>query len=85
VTINGTAVGVENGQTVTVVVSDGTNSETFSAIVTDEAYTITGVDVSALNNGTLTATATVSDIAGNIVSDTDTATHDKTAVTSIEV
>ncbi|WP_310742395.1 Ig-like domain-containing protein [Pseudoalteromonas sp. SG43-1] len=85
VTINGTAVGVENGQTVTVVVSDGTNSETFSAIVTDEAYTITGADVSALNNGTLTATATVSDIAGNIASDTDTATHDKTAVTSIEV
>ena len=85
VTINGTAVGVENGQTVTVVVSDGTNSETFSAIVIDEAYTITGADVSALNNGTLTATATVSDIAGNIASDIDTATHDKTAVTSIEV
>ncbi|WP_220487172.1 Ig-like domain-containing protein [Pseudoalteromonas sp. SR44-2] len=85
VTINGTAVGVEDGQTVTVVVSDGTNSETFTALVTDEAYTITGADVSELNDGTLTAIATVSDVAGNTATDTDTAIHDKTAVTSIDV
>ncbi|MBB1352402.1 hypothetical protein H5126_21270, partial [Pseudoalteromonas sp. SG45-3] len=85
VTINGTALGVEDGQTVTVVVSDGTNTKTFSALVTDEAYTITGADVSDLNDGELTATATVSDVAGNTATDTDTAIHDKTAVTSIDV
>ncbi|MEJ2911047.1 Ig-like domain-containing protein, partial [Pseudoalteromonas sp. C12FD-1] len=71
VTINGTAVGVEDGQTVTVTVTDGTNTKTFTALVTDEAYTITGADVSELNDGTLTATATVSDVAGNTATDTD--------------
>ncbi|MDC9527853.1 hypothetical protein PSH54_20480, partial [Pseudoalteromonas sp. Angola-30] len=86
VEITGTTTGVEDNQTVTVVVTDAAGNErSFEATVINNAYTITGADVSALNNGTLTATATVSDIAGNIASDTDIATHDKTAVTSIEV
>ncbi|MBB1299701.1 hypothetical protein H5092_20425, partial [Pseudoalteromonas sp. SR41-7] len=45
----------------------------------------TGANLSGLNDGELTATATVSDEAGNTATATDTAIHDKTAVTSIDV
>uniref|UniRef100_UPI0033204E57 T1SS-143 repeat domain-containing protein n=1 Tax=Pseudoalteromonas sp. RB2-MNA-CIBAN-0110 TaxID=3140439 RepID=UPI0033204E57 len=84
--ITGTTTGVEDDQKVTVVVKDAAGNErSFEATVTNNAYTITGADVSGLNDGTLTATATVSDVAGNTATDTDTAIHDKTAVTSIDV
>uniref|UniRef100_UPI0030C8A88F beta strand repeat-containing protein n=1 Tax=uncultured Pseudoalteromonas sp. TaxID=114053 RepID=UPI0030C8A88F len=61
------------------------NERSFEATVTNNTYTITDADLSSLNDGTLTATATVSDVAGNTATDTDTAIHDKTAVTSIDV
>ncbi|TMO78011.1 hypothetical protein CWC17_00475 [Pseudoalteromonas sp. S3785] len=84
VEITGTTTGVEDNQTVTVVVKDAAGNErSFEATVTNNAYTITGADVSALDDGTLTATATVSDVAGNTATNTDTATHDKTATTTI--
>ena len=80
VEITGTTTGVEDDQKVTVVVKDEAGNErSFEATVTNNAYTITGADLSGLNDGTLTATATVSDVAGNTATDTDTAIHDKTA------
>ncbi|WP_240920962.1 Ig-like domain-containing protein, partial [Pseudoalteromonas sp. Z9A5] len=85
VSITGNVTNIENGQTVSIVVSDGTNSKTFIATVINGAYTITDADVSALNDGTLTATATVTDIAGNTATSNDTAEHDKLASTTIEV
>ena len=85
VSITGDVTNIENGQTVSVVVSDGTNTETFTAEVINGAYTITDADVSALNDGTLTATATVTDVAGNTATSNDTAEHDKLASTTIEV
>ncbi|MDP5253903.1 Ig-like domain-containing protein [Vibrio sp. HB161653] len=86
VVITGTTTGVEDGQTVTVTVRDGDgNSEVFTATVSDNAYQVNGADVSALNDGTLTARAEVSDVAGNSDFAEDSATHDKTASTTIEV
>ncbi|XQF93877.1 beta strand repeat-containing protein [Pseudoalteromonas espejiana] len=86
VEITGTTTGVEDNQTVTVVVTDAAGNErSFEATVTNNTYTIIGADLSGLNDGTLTAKATVSDIAGNTAIDTDTAIHDKTAQTSIDV
>ncbi|MBH0059435.1 hypothetical protein I6F65_21110, partial [Pseudoalteromonas sp. SWXJZ94C] len=86
VEITGTTTGVEDNQKVTVVVKDAAGNErSFEATVTNNAYTITGADLSGLNDGTLTATATVSDVAGNTATNTDTAIHDKTAVTTIQM
>ncbi|NUJ40964.1 Ig-like domain-containing protein, partial [Pseudoalteromonas sp. 0303] len=86
VEITGTTAGVEDNQTVTVVVTDEAGNErSFEATVINNAYTITGADLSGLDDGTLTATATVSDVAGNTATDTDTAIHDKTAATTIEM
>jgi T1SS-143 domain-containing protein len=86
VEIIGTTTGVEDNQTVTVVVKDAAGNErSFEATVINNAYTITGADLSGLDDGTLTATATVSDVAGNTATDTDTAIHDKTAATTIEM
>ncbi|MDC9527889.1 Ig-like domain-containing protein, partial [Pseudoalteromonas sp. Angola-30] len=86
VEITGTTTGVEDNQTVTVVVKDAAGNErSFEATVINNAYTITGADLSGLDDGTLTATATVSDVAGNTATDTDTAIHDKTAATTIEM
>ncbi|MBB1352385.1 Ig-like domain-containing protein, partial [Pseudoalteromonas sp. SG45-3] len=86
VEITGTTTGVEDNQTVTVVVTDEAGNErSFEATVTNNTYTITGANLSGLSDGELTATATVSDVAGNTATATDTAIHDKTAVTSIDV
>ena len=51
--------------------------------MTGEAYTISDEDLSAFNDGEITATATVSDLAGNTATSQDTAIIDQTAVTSI--
>ncbi|MBB1360500.1 Ig-like domain-containing protein, partial [Pseudoalteromonas sp. SG45-6] len=86
VEITGTTTGVEDNQTVTVVVTDEAGNErSFEATVTNNTYTITGANLSGLNDGELTATATVSDEAGNTATATDTAIHDKTAVTTIQM
>ncbi|MBB1444893.1 DUF5801 repeats-in-toxin domain-containing protein, partial [Pseudoalteromonas sp. SG43-3] len=83
VTITGTAVGVGDGRTVTVTVTDGATTKTFTATVTGEAYTISDEDLSAFNDGEITATAAVSDLAGNTATSQDTAIIDQTAVTTI--
>ncbi|MFA5502705.1 MAG: hypothetical protein WC253_08730, partial [Sulfurovaceae bacterium] len=69
--------GVEAGRTVTVVISDGVTDVTTTATVqADGSWTAAAADVSALNNGTLTVTSSVTDLAGNPASDTDNVTLD---------
>ncbi|MBB1432676.1 hypothetical protein, partial [Pseudoalteromonas sp. SG43-4] len=59
VEITGTTTGVEDNQTVTVVVTDEAGNErSFEATVTNNTYTITGANLSGLSDGELTATAT---------------------------
>ena len=65
VTIEGTTIAAEDGQFVTVNVSDGTTITTVSATVTNNEWRST-VDLGALSEGALTITADVSDLAGNI-------------------
>ena len=57
----------EAGQTVSLSISDGTNPAiiTTAIVQANGTYATTGTDLSGLNNGTLTVTATVSDLAGN--------------------
>ena len=65
VVISGTTSGVEDGQTVSIVVSDGSNTVKTSASVVSNSYSVSSIDLSTLNEGTLTITADVSNFAGN--------------------
>ncbi|MDF4221867.1 Ig-like domain-containing protein [Maribacter sp. M208] len=81
VTISGTTTDVEDGQTVTVTFSDGTNTVTTTAIVTGNAWTATDADISGLTNGPITVTADVTDVALNPATDNDPITLDNTLPT----
>lgn len=64
VTLSGTTTDVDNGQTVTLSVSDGTTTLPFTTAVSSNTWTTT-VDLSSLSDGQLTITADVTDVAGN--------------------
>ncbi|MCR1026920.1 VCBS domain-containing protein, partial [Cellulophaga baltica] len=82
VTISGTTTDVEDGQTVTVTFNDGTNPVvTTTATVTGNAWTATDADISGLNNGNITVTADVTDVALNPATDTETIVLDNTLPT----
>jgi hypothetical protein len=68
--------------TVGVTVSDGVNPPLgpFAATVApDGSWSVTGIDVSSLNDGTITFEATATDTVGNTATDDETATKDATA------
>ena len=67
---------VEPGATVTVVASDGAGGHSTSparATVDSGTWTVSGINVTALNDGTITYTATAADPAGNTATATRTA------------
>ena len=79
-TISGTAE-VEEGQTVTLALTDGTDTVTATATVDANGnWSATGIDVSNLSDGTLTVTIETTDLAGN--SATATTTVEKTTATA---
>ncbi len=85
IAVTGTVQDVEAGQTVTVTVSDGTNSETVTAIVADDGtWTTETLDVSDWDDGTLTAEADVTDVAGNDASNTTTTEKDTEVTIDID-
>ncbi len=66
VEVSGTTTGVEDGQSVTVAFNDGANTPvSVNATVTSNAWSITATDISGLNDGSVTVTADISDVAGN--------------------
>jgi hypothetical protein len=72
----------EAGATVSVAVSDGAGHSTAPRITTagaDGTWSVTGIDVSTLLDGTITYTATASDAAGNTKVAKATATKDAAA------
>ena len=69
--ITGTTVGVEAGQTVTLVITDGTTTVTVAAVVNPDGSYSTTADLSGLADGPLTVTAAVTDLAGNPAVDSD--------------
>ena len=63
VVVSGATTGVEDGQTVTVTLSDGTSTVTKTATVAGNAWALTGdqlADISALTNGAIIVKANVS-------------------------
>ncbi len=71
----------EDAAMVSVVASDGTNSTDpmTGTVAQDGTWSITGIDVSGLADGTITYTATVTDAAGNTDSDQVSALKDTVA------
>ena len=69
-TISGTTEGVEDGQTVSIVISDSSEPPveiTATPSITGNAFNITNLDLSGLADGTsLSLTADVADVAGNL-------------------
>ncbi|MBV9518203.1 MAG: hypothetical protein JO068_08780, partial [Hyphomicrobiales bacterium] len=67
--IGGTTVGAENGQTVTVAILNSANAVVDSFSTTDQSnawsVNVTSAQATALNDGSYTVTANVSDLAGN--------------------
>ncbi|MDO6493074.1 Ig-like domain-containing protein [Cellulophaga sp. 2_MG-2023] len=81
VSVSGTTTGVEDNQTVTVTFSDGSNIVTTTATVTGGVWTATDADVSGLNNGPITVTADVTDVALNPATDNEPVTLDNSLPT----
>ncbi|BAJ03788.1 T1SS-143 repeat domain-containing protein [Shewanella violacea] len=65
VIIRGSVTNIEDGRTVTVTLTDGTNTVTDTAIVTAGIWQLSAQDLSGFEDGMLTATANVMDAAGN--------------------
>ena len=73
---------MENDQTVSIAISDGTNTVNTTTTVDSNAYSVTGLDLSSLDDGTLSITADVNDLAGNSATQaTDSTTKDSTPPT----
>jgi len=78
--VSGTVTGVEDGQTVTVVISDGNGgSLTFDALVSGGIWQVDNQDLSTLQPGQLTLDAIVQDQAGNRATASDTILYDPIA------
>ncbi|MEZ9597088.1 hypothetical protein AB4298_20965, partial [Shewanella sp. 10N.261.52.F9] len=72
VMVRGTVSNIENGQTITVTFSDGLGSErSFTTVVVAGAWQLSGVDLTGFGDGSVTATVSVEDLAGNQASATD--------------
>ncbi len=71
----------EAGASISLVVTDGTNSTSAmtTTVAGDGTWSITGIDVSGLQDGTITFSATATDGAGNTGTATKTATKDVVA------
>lgn len=83
--VSGTVTDVEDGQTVTVTFDDGVNTPVVSAAVAiaGGAWDLTGneVDLTGLDDGNITVTATATDLAGNVASQSNIIVKDATAPT----
>ena len=83
--ITGTVAGVEDGQTVNFTITDGGTVVNGSAVVSGGTFTTAGqnIDVSALNEGAITVSATVTDQQGNVANDNAAATKDTVATVNV--
>ena len=87
VSISGTTSGAPDGQTVSINISSsagGTPINT-SATVSSNSYSVSNLDLSSLNDGTLTITADVDDLAGNSATQASTSTTKDTTPPTIAI
>ncbi|MEO9494676.1 MAG: Ig-like domain-containing protein [Vibrio splendidus] len=81
----GTVTNVEDGQTVSITITDvDGKSENYTAIVSGGEWTLIGQDYSGFSEGILTVEATVTDVAGNTATSSDTIVKDTLADISVD-
>ncbi|CAM4041315.1 Ig-like domain-containing protein [Pseudoalteromonas mariniglutinosa] len=85
VDLGGAVLGIQNGQMVTVTVTDGNTVQTFTTTVVDGYWAVENVDFSDFAEGNIDITATAQDIAGNNATDTTTIIKDTQASITIAV
>lgn len=84
VIIQGTAIDVNDDWVVQITITDSTGQTvTVSAVVENETYQVTDVDLTSLAEGPLTVTAVISDIYGESISANDTTIKDTLADISV--
>ncbi|MEW6996046.1 Ig-like domain-containing protein, partial [Colwelliaceae bacterium MEBiC 14330] len=76
---------VEDGQTITVTVTDGSATLSYTTLVAGLTWSIADADLSSLQDGPLTFNAQVTDIAGNTTSATTVKQKDTQAAITIAV
>ncbi len=82
--INGEVLFIEDGQPIEITVSDPAGkSLSYSTVVSGNSWSINNVDLTPLQDGTLTVTATATDIAGNPAVSTETILKDTIAQLTI--
>ena len=86
VSISGTSSEVEAGQVVTVTIKDGVNTPIVVTAVVDSLgnWTTGNANVAGLNQGTISFTATVSNLIGDSATDVRTAIHDLSLPTLLD-
>jgi len=85
VTLSGTVTYIEDGQVVFVSVTDGVKTESGTATIVAGKWQADGLDLSAFDEGTLTATATITDVAGNVATATDSVIKDTQANLTVSI
>ncbi|MEZ9051379.1 Ig-like domain-containing protein [Vibrio sp. 10N.247.311.64] len=81
----GTVADVEDGQTITITITDSLNvSQVYTTTVAGGNWTLTGQDYSGFAEGILTVEASVTDVAGNTVTSSDTIVKDTLASITAE-
>ncbi|MEZ9671680.1 Ig-like domain-containing protein [Vibrio lentus] len=81
----GTVADVEDGQTITITITDSLNvSQVYTTTVAGGNWTLTGQDYSNFAEGILTVEASVTDVAGNTVTSSDTIVKDTLASITAE-
>ncbi|WP_106407400.1 Ig-like domain-containing protein [Vibrio lentus] len=81
----GTVADVEDGQTITITITDSLNvSQVYTTTVAGGNWTLTGQDYSDFAEGILTVEASVTDVAGNTVISSDTIVKDTLASITAE-
>lgn len=84
VIIQGTAIDVNDDWVVQITIKDSTGQTlTVSAVVENETYQVSGVDLTSLAEGPLTVTVVISDIYGESISANDTTIKDTLADISV--
>ncbi|TFH92424.1 T1SS-143 repeat domain-containing protein [Vibrio ouci] len=85
-TFRGVVTDVEDGQSVTVVITDSSGATLqFETVVVSGVWVVENVDISAFADGVVTVEASTVDIAGNPATTTDTSTSIDTTVPTIDI
>ncbi|MFY0601716.1 MAG: DUF1573 domain-containing protein, partial [Cyclobacteriaceae bacterium] len=83
VVITGRTAGVESGQVVSLVLSDGSNNVNASATVSGSSWASSDIDISGLDEGNISVSASVTDVSLNPGSDSEVVVLDKTALITL--